>query len=396
MKILKKIIKLIFLIVKISRSLLPSLRTDVEIIVPDNWSSESDSDLQQRLSFYAPDLNYQKIKLRRRVSWLSVIRGNSILIFKKIESPAYSILSSFDNVFFVGHEFYVAAWDWIRFMNYYAAHVVNIEASRSRLKSALDYIKAQNKTRAYVFGTGPSLALAAESSFKDGVCIVCNTIVRDKNLFDKLSPSFIVAGDALYHFSFTKFATAFRDDLHQRLIEANVYFVYPALFDVLVQREFSDMSSKLIPIPVGVHDKIDCNLMDSYELPGLGNVLALLQLPLACTVANNIYLWGFDGRSPSDTVSPFWENSAKHSYSELMYTLKDAFPVFYDSVVPNNDSSKYINSVHGDRLEQLLRSAEMRGYSFEMLHPSWTDVFSKRYRGTISPETYSMTIKKYD
>jgi len=280
----------------------------------------------------------------------------------------------------VDHRCYIAGWDWIYFANYFYGHKPDIETSRVNLGCAVSLVSA-DASCVYVFGTGPSLSRAAERSFNDGVCIVCNTIVRDKEVFDKLCPNFVVAGDAIYHFSFTEFARVFRSDLHSRLKESAAYFVYPAVFDVVVQREFADVSEKLIPIPIGLHTNIDINLLENFKLPALGNVLPLLQLPLACTISKNIYLWGFDGRSPNDKSSPFWKNSSKHSYPELMHTLNLSFPYFFEYFVPNNDSKNYIKTFHGDLLDECLAKAESNGYTFEMLHPSWTHTLAKRYRG---------------
>lgn len=357
------------------------------VIVSNDTTEFIINEIKSRLVFYTPSVKDAFVSTQANVPAYSLFRGDSVLIYKKMSEFKRSMLSLFNNVFFVDHRFYISAWDWIDFANYYCDYVPDLEKSKNTLSRAIGRSHRDN-TPAYIFGTGPSLAKAFEHSFSDGNCIVCNTIVRDKSLFDKLHPQFIVAGDAAYHFSFAEFAKAFRRDLHKCLRETGVYFVYPAKFDVLVQREFFDVSDKLIPIPIGSHKNINVNLLETFQLPSLGNVLPLLQLPLACTISKNVYLWGFDGRSPKDDVSPFWANSEKHSYPELMSTLKSAFPYFFDFFVPNNKSSNYIKSVHGDLLDERLIAAESIGYEFVMLHPSWTHTFAKRYRGSVLRDEY--------
>ncbi len=231
----------------------------------------------------------------------------------------------------------------------------------------------------YLFGTGPSLQLANERSFDDGIVVVCNTIVRDPELWHHLSPAFLTAGDAIYHFGHTPHALAFRRDALRRLLESNgrTVFVYPAMFDVVVRSEFRDVESLLAPVPWGEHTDISVDLTKQFGLPRLGNVLNNALLPLGCTLSSDVRLWGFDGRAPSDTG--FWANSDRHTYPELMQSIRDAHPAFFSDLVPAGDEVRYVKQVHGDLLDDRLRDAENRGFQFRMLHKSWTPTLQKRY-----------------
>jgi hypothetical protein len=231
----------------------------------------------------------------------------------------------------------------------------------------------------YLFGTGPSLQLADQRSFADGTTVVCNTIVRDPELWHHLAPAFLTAGDAIYHFGHTPHASAFRADALRRLQESNgrTLFVYPAHFDVIVRSEFRDVQSLLVPIPYGEHTDITVDLTKHFCLPQLENVLATLLLPLGCTLSNDVRLWGFDGRAPSD--SGFWANSDRHAYPELMQSIRDSHPAFFAEKTPKGDEAQYVNKVHGDLLDERLTEAEHRGFEFRMLHASWTPTLQKRY-----------------
>lgn len=236
--------------------------------------------------------------------------------------------------------------------------------------------------RSYVFGTGPSLARALERDWSDGIRIVCNTIVRDAELWHHIAPHAIVAGDGLYHFGLTEFATAFRRDLALRLAESpETIFIYPAMFDALVRRELGTFSEQLVPIPGGKSTLVHQSLNRDFQLPELGNVLNLLLLPVACSLTKRIGLWGFDGRAPADTF--FWANSGKHSYPELMDGLRTASPAFFNEMVPKDDPEKYIREVHGDVLAHGLKMAEADGFTFEMLHKTWTPALA---RYALTPE----------
>ncbi len=257
----------------------------------------------------------------------------------------------------------------------------SVAAAHEAFVDHVQRLKVDGPRPVYLFGTGPSLQLARERSFADGITIVCNTIVRDPDLWHHLAPAFLAAGDALYHFGDTPHALAFRADALRRLQESNgrTLFVYPAPFDVIVRSEFRDVESLLVPIPFGVHTDIAVDLTKRFCLPDHENVLPILLLPLGCTLSSDVRLWGFDGRAPSD--SGFWANSDRHSYPELMQSIRDSHPAFFAYAAPEGNEVKYVNKVHGDRLNQHLTEAEGRGFRFQMLHRTWTPTLQKRYSG---------------
>lgn len=267
--------------------------------------------------------------------------------------------------------------DWISFSNLCYQHKSNTGLAFEKFTYAVSNLKDRKHSKTYIFGTGPSLSMANQREWSDGYRIVCNTIVRDSELWHHINPDFVVAGDPIYHFGFTEFAEAFRSDLRRRLSERPTYFIYPAVFDVIVQRELSEFSSLLIPVPISNNSsKFEKDLLVRFKLPSLGNVLNLLLLPVAVTLTKKIYLWGFDGRAPQD--SGFWANSSLHSYPEFMSSLHNAHPAFFEHHVPRGNEQKYVLSIHGDELDEDLIEMERRGWSFEMMHKSHTPTLAKR------------------
>jgi hypothetical protein len=260
---------------------------------------------------------------------------------------------------------------------------VFVDAGRSVFTDRVRGIRDQHRP-VYLFGTGPYLRHAANRSFRDGTVVVCNTVVRDQELWDHLQPAFLVAGDAIYHFGHSPHARAFRSDALRRLRESEgkTLFVYPAIYDVVVRSEFGDVESHLVPIPFGEHTDPTVDLVKEFRLPYLENVLACLLLPLGCTLSQDVRLWGFDGRAPTDRG--FWSNSSRHSYGDLMDSLRAAHPAFFESSVPQGREVSYVQKVHGDALDVRLVDAERRGYRFTMLHPTWTATLQKRYHSAAS------------
>jgi hypothetical protein len=279
--------------------------------------------------------------------------------------------------------------EWCRLANHgrEAELARRCDMANRRFKAAVARLHNTNLSRTYVFGTGPSLDLARNREWGNGFRIVCNTIVRDRGLWQLLDPHFVTAGDTVYHFGANRHSAAFLTDLRLRLEESShTLFLYPALFDGVVRRTLGHLDRQLLPIPTGGGANPVVNLATHYRLPALGNVLNLLLIPLACTLSRDVAFWGFDGRDPEARY--FWRNSALHSYPEFMPELREMHPAFFSDAVPDDDPTRYIRTVLGSKLEMALTKAERRGYHFEMLHPSWTKPLAKRYRGSESVHDY--------
>ncbi len=333
-------------------------------------------EILMRLNYYIPDLSDRNVIFSDTITKEIAESNFPVLIFNlpKNKVPVSS-KRLFDIDFNTNH---ADGWQWAHLTSYCYPQNETEDAVLKRFSAYLAKIKKRNPNKAYIFGTGPSLEKAIHNDWSDGYKIVCNTIVKDKILWNHIKPDFIVAGDAIYHFGHTAFAEKFREDLRARLAETETMFLYPLWFDIIAKRELADFHERLIPVKVGSHSKIWGDLTKDFSLPGVGNVLNLLLLPLACTLSKHVCLWGFDGRAPDDQL--FWANSPKHTYPELIQTLKAAHPAFFNYFVPESKPGNYVKDVHGDKLDQSLTEAEKHGYRFFMMHKSWTETLNKRFR----------------
>lgn len=362
-------------------------RGRVNIVAPQATADEV-LELKRRAAFFFPEAA-QDIRLSRRLTWSIVLSPAPILLFGVTlnELPGWAKLHS--GIFNVDHlRNPMDGWSWCE-AGTYVHGIESAHAAQARLLAHLHQIKAQGFERCYIFGTGPSLERARHRNWSDGARVVCNTIVRDAELWHHIDPHIVAAGDAIYHFGFTEFALAFRKDLHARLTESpDVLFVYPDYFDFIVRREFGQFKDRLVPIPNGTQTRVHDDLAANFALPPLGNVLNKLLLPLGCNLSRHVGLWGFDGRAPKDQL--FWSNSQKQSYQELMPTLQRAHPAFFDHFVPRENPEKYVQSVHGDVLEYLLSQAESDGWTFTMLHHTWTPTLAKRMDAQAQAESNAL------
>lgn len=354
-----------------------SRSSGLRVIAPEISSAER-AEITRRARFFFPSEQAASLTFHAELKPVTYLDASPILTFG-VRGDAFKTLARLhQGVFDIDWRSNPTdGWSWIYAASWSAKHVVGIEESKVRFANLRSQLERSGLKRCYIFGTGPSLGKAIDKSWSDGIRIVCNTIVRDVELWRHVSPHLIVAGDGIYHFGFTEFAIAFRRDLRARLEQSPaVFFVYPAQFDQIVRRELAGLESQLIPIQIGEKTDIHTSVSERFELPALGNALNLLLLPLACSLSKRIGLWGFDGRAPADQL--FWSNSPQQSYTELLGTLQAAHPAFFDHHVPRDDPEKYLRSVHGDVLEHAMSNAEQAGWKFEMLHPTWTPTLARR------------------
>ncbi|NPV87542.1 MAG: tetratricopeptide repeat protein, partial [Anaerolineae bacterium] len=335
-------------------------------------------DIKRRARFYVPEVDKLEV-LTSTIPGEILNTRDPILLFCDPAVVPDIVLSQRHRVFNVDYRRNPTdGWDWIYLARYLDVPPPDwLTNSKRKFVHYVEQLRLERMEKTYIFGTGPTLEKAITRDWGDGYRVVCNTIVRDVELWKHIAPHFIVAADAIYHFGHTAFAYAFRSDLAKRLREGGTYFVYPVDFDVIVRRELGEFAEWLVPVPVnGAIRRLDIDMTTEFCFPGLGNVLALALLPVACTLSKNIYLWGFDGRAPNDRL--FWSNSPKHSYPELLSELQKAHPKFFEHYVPQNDPEKYVRQVHGDELDALMTQAEQRGFSFTMMHKTWTPTLRKR------------------
>lgn len=340
--------------------------------------AEDKKEIEKRLEFYCPNMREHIVYFNKKPTIEMILSKSPILFFCEDKKQTKWIKEfrpgSFDIDFYRNP---MDGWDWCLLSNYVSNYKPDLKKAHREFISWVEKLQQENKQKAYIFGTGPSLERALERDWSDGYTIACNTIVRDPELWNHIQPDIIVAGDAIYHFSNNQYACHFRKDLKKRLKETDTIFIYPSLFYSIVDREFSKFKERTIPIPPGIRKKINYDLKNDFHYPSLGNILNILLLPLACLLSKSVFLWGFDGRAPNDKL--FWSNSTKHSYPEDMEELIKSHPAFFQHYVPKNNPYKYVNQVHGDSLEECLTKAERDGWKFTMMHHSWTKPLQNRY-----------------
>lgn len=250
-----------------------------------------------------------------------------------------------------------------------------IEAQRERFK-ALAADVGQHE-RAYVFGTGPSFSeFVQDHDFSDGLTIIANSIVKNKEAVKILKPKIICAADPIYHAGASTYASAFRAELIDTLSTTGAWFVCPLRDYPIYNAAFpTDLRQKIVAIPFDAKNGPAIDLSEQFYLSPYPNVLTLGLLPLASTFARQINIVGCDGRRIVDD-SFFWSHDKKVQFNDKMTDIQSAHPAFF-----NIDYNDYYMG-HCKDLEYVLAAIEASGRTVKSLTPSLIPALATRCETT--------------
>ncbi|WP_439525443.1 glycosyltransferase [Roseovarius mucosus] len=248
-------------------------------------------------------------------------------------------------------------------LNRYADRAALLEVNHARMRAMVADIGQHEK--AYVFGSGPTLSDFVEGhDFSDGICVISNSIVKNRDIIAATRPRIITAADPLYHAGCSGYAGAFRDELIQALRETGAWFVCPmrdfAIYDTFLP---VDLRSRIIGVPFDKEGAPPSNLAETFYLKPYPNVLTLALLPIAASIARKIEIVGCDGRNLTDD-SFFWSHDKKAQFNDKMSEIQAAHPAFF--AIDYND---YYTD-HCRDVEEVLTALEAAGRVIETATPS--------------------------
>jgi FkbM family methyltransferase len=254
-----------------------------------------------------------------------------------------------------------------------------LESIEDGMSNKIKELRGLNR-KALLVGTGPSSSLATELDPRDYVSIVCNTIIRDHVLMERLDPSFVVFSDPAYHFGPSSYASGFRNDLVQAAAK------FPN-FHVVTIRKHHEFLLELAPSLEGRVFSVDTSGRESPintrldfapVVRGLPNILTLLMLPLGASVGRVVEMVGFDGRRPED--KHFWAHNPKVQDVEGLESVRSSHPGFH-----RQSYSTYV-SQHDRQLEEVIRTVEARNIRVVSLAESALKSLETRFQPPVKAE----------
>jgi FkbM family methyltransferase len=195
---------------------------------------------------------------------------------------------------------------------------------------------------------------AMDHDLSEGVRIACNTVVLDTELMNHVKPHFLTFADPIFHFGPSTYAQAFQRAVMEQAREHDFMIVTTERFAALLRLHVPQLAARVVGLRQGTSNWPDnFDLLRHPAVKPYPNVLTLLMLPLAASLAESIGLIGFDGRAPEDTY--FWRHGSSVQLDGEMKEIRDVHPGFFDL-----DYEDYYNT-HLTQLEVVIRRLEARG-----------------------------------
>jgi glycosyltransferase involved in cell wall biosynthesis len=241
--------------------------------------------------------------------------------------------------------------------------------ARSRQRFAQLAERLGGAERAYLLATGPSIDHHADHDFTDGVVVACNTTVLDDALIDHAEPDIVTFADPIFHFGCSNYAATFRTELRRQAGRHEFTIVIPLKYHELFASLCPELEERTIGVPFGGM-RPNLRLDVEFEVPPIDNIATLLMLPIACTLAKDVYMLGFDGRGRSETY--FWQHSRRAQLHDLLPAIRGVHPSFFDT-----DYDEYYDA-HSSTLERYLLAGEQSGHSFASLAETYIPALRRR------------------
>ncbi len=230
--------------------------------------------------------------------------------------------------------------------------------------------KLGRRDRVYLLATGPSISAYREHDFSDGLVIACNTVILDEELMRAAEPDIVAFADPIFHFGCSRYAEEFRSVLARRVDEYGFDIVIPIKYYEHFLSLMPDLADRTIGVPIG-RKQVNLDLRREFRVSTTDNVASLLMIPLGCTLADDVYFLGFDGRSQGETY--FWKHGARTQLSDsLMENIQVVHPSFFSV-----DYEDYY-SRHTGTMERMFWQGEILGHRFESLEVSHIPALRRR------------------
>ena len=236
-----------------------------------------------------------------------------------------------------------------------------VETSNRRFAALAETL--QPLKTAYLFCSGPEVSRYANYRFDDGINIVCNSVINDAELLAAAAPHIQIFGDPIFHFGCSSYAHEFRQTLARTQAQYGYHCIVPIKYFNLFTYWQPQLSEVSMAVPFDVQMPINLDLLNDFRLHTTDNILTFLMLPVASTLARDIYLLGCDGR-PLSQNDYFWKHNEKTQFVGQMTNIQEVHPSFFKL-----DYDEYYLR-HCDNTQAYLQAGEQRGLRYQALTPS--------------------------
>jgi hypothetical protein len=223
--------------------------------------------------------------------------------------------------------------------------------------------------------TGPTvettLTLPVERS---SLHIICNSLVKNTELLQKIHPDVLMFSDPAYHFGISRYAASFRAYVNQAMADfQNMLCMVPErYYPLTVAFLDEEASERIIGIPFVEMNDFNFPSIEKFYIRRTANVLTSMMIPVASSVAARICILGADGRASSD--KGYWSHAKSSQIHDQLRTIYESHP----SLARDENVEKYYLE-HCQLLEaQLVYGETTQKKDYACLTPSMIPALANR------------------
>lgn len=285
----------------------------------------------------------------RRASMILLWKG---LSFRNLRLPRKVLMAILDPHL----DSLVEMEGWSRLIQFTQPAEVRNELSAETMENFKRFLQRYSLShRINLFGKGPSIQNIYHHRFDGDVNIVCNSIVRSREMLQHIRPAAITCADAVHHFGPSLYAEAFREDLVRAVLEHDSYLFLPAgAPHYLLAMRHPRIRDRIIGL--GAAPARNVPTPESPAVHPLPNILTWMMLPVSLSLrASNIQLWGFDGKSAGKEAQA-WRRERTVEYEDLESTVMKAHPAYFRDALHD-----HYYEIHCRQVEEFIQYAETSG-----------------------------------
>lgn len=277
-----------------------------------------------------------------------------------------------DKVYVVDPNFY----KYIETNNYSSLYYMSLsEADKeqilNRSRQLFDRLKEENKEkRANIFCTGPSIEEIYAMEFGPSLNIIANSLVKDRELLERIRPRILVFDDLNFYVSPHKYGEKFYQDVLDAVRRYDMYIITFLVRVPLILAHFPELENKLIGIPFDAGQYCFPS-RENFCTKNTSNILTELILPVASALCDEVGIAGCTGRKPDEKY--YWKHSPDTQYLDLMQSVFDMYPSVFRDQQYGNYYGRHCRNVEG-----LLSYGEGLGKRYINLTTSFIPALQKR------------------
>ena len=315
---------------------------------------------------------FDHIIAKKHLSIDELKKAERILIHRASSLLNPIIWPFFDKVFMVDNKFY-STMESTGFASLLQRTFNKEQVSKLNELSCNNFKKLLKlkKEKSYVFLTGPSINEAYKYDYSNGLKIVCNSIIKDRDLMNHIKPDLLVFADPVFHFGPSKYAYKFREMMVEAVTDFDMLIAVPESYMPLLVSHFPQLNERIIGVKLLNSAQFMFPSEDCIAVKGTANILTLLMLPFASALSNCIILLGSDGRQKNENY--FWKHNEKVQFNDLMETVFNTHPSFFRDRVYTD-----YYETHCNLMEDFMDYGESCGLKYFSLTDSYIPALKKR------------------